>query len=122
MEGLARVLMVGWWTIRKHHCLNYGKVGMDFVDDGGQGGVFMDPWKMDEMGLIRQSGRGSDSFRSSFGTLCGFSSHVFMLHGATDSSCADMYALNKVLQHYFGCLLILRVSILLVALHGLFRR
>ena len=53
MEGLARVLLVGWWTIRKHHCLNYGKVGMDFVDDGGQGGVFMDPWKMEEIDLIR---------------------------------------------------------------------
>ena len=52
MEGLARVFMLGSWTIRNCHGINYGKVGLDFECSGGQGGIFISVGKACEMSLI----------------------------------------------------------------------
>ena len=40
-EGFDKGLVLGWWTMRFHCELEYGDVGMNFVNSGDQGGTFM---------------------------------------------------------------------------------
>ena len=58
---------------------------MDFVDDGGQGGAFMDPWKEWEMSLKGWLVHLCDLI-GYCGGICGFVTHEFMLRGVTTSS------------------------------------
>ena len=86
---------------------------MDFVDDGGQGGAFMVPWKMGKMNFICLS-----SHLELILVVCVvLESHLFMLHGEIVSSCTGMHALNNISQHCFGCFLLMRLNILHMDLH-----
>ena len=83
MEGLARVFILGWWTIRIYNELDYGTMGMDFVGSGGHGGDLITPGKMGPKRLKcwNWSIRGSFGFLS--GCLSGFELSGDMLRGAT---------------------------------------
>ena len=117
MEGFDKGLSPRWWTIRNHCGLNYGTVGLDFVNSGGQGGTFNAAGKPWETSLICWYRCLCNSFGFSSGVYVVFISRVFMLHGEIVFPFLDRYALNMVLPHYIVYLLQLSFTILLIALH-----
>ena len=104
------------WNIKNNCGINYVAVGLDFVSSGGQGGLLI---------MIGKCGNRDSYVGLVFLVIYSvlplviyvvLVSRVFMLGGATIFPFAKRYALIMVLQHCFGCFLMLRFSILTIAL------
>ena len=83
--------------MRIRYGLDYGDVGMNFVNSGDQGGSFMAPWKAWETSLICWFGHLGDSFGSSSGCLCVFVSRVFYAAWSNNFPQLERYILNLFL-------------------------